>query len=199
MESWWIWVGAAVALSLFLTVPIRVGFRVHSNHEGVRVHAVYHFVGPLQGSVRIPSLGSFKKPFRSLKRRSQKAGGERDDSGHDFNVWNRGRWALVVSLLRLAMAIFRQVERFDWTTKVGTGDAAYTSWCTGMLWAAKSGLISFLSRHVTWLSPPRLQVVPDFDHALFLLDVTCIFRFRFGEIIVASISYVFGRLRKGGV
>ena len=54
MESWWIWVGAAVALSLFLTVPIRVGFRVHSNNEGVRVHAALPLRRPLAGERTYP-------------------------------------------------------------------------------------------------------------------------------------------------
>lgn len=188
MDNWWIWTGVAVALALILIVPVRIGFRVRAFGAEVDVFALYHLGGPLRGSVRIPSFKSFKGPQRAVTRRPFAS-----------NVWRRRKWALIVLTLRLALAFLRRIDHLDWKTRVGTGDAAYTSWCAGLLWALKSGVVSILSNYVTWLSPPRFHVAPDYEQTYFHADLTCIFRFRVGEIIVAAISYVIGRLRKGGM
>ena len=185
------WAGAALALTLILAAPVRVGFRVRATGSDVKVRALYHLGGPVRGSVRIPSMAWFLRPQQALGRGSAR--------GAPGGAWSRRKAVLVVSALRFSLAVFRRIDRLDWATRVGTGDAATTSWLAGLLWGLKSASVSFLSRRVTWLSPPRLSVTPDFDRACFDLDLTCIFRFRIGDVIIAAISYVFGRLRKGGM
>ena|GEM_PF-5925889 len=194
--NWWLAAGAALLAAAALLWPIRVGLRVHAGAGGLVVQALYNLGGPLKGALRLPVSRLLERLAGGAGPAGQPGAQRRD--GSDRSVWEEPGWTLVVGMLRIAIASLRTVDRFECKTRIGTGDAASTSWCTGLLWALGSGTIAALSRKATWLSPPRFGVEPDFAGVSFLLDATCIFRFRCGEIILAAVLYAIRRVRKGG-
>ncbi|MGQ9778451.1 MAG: DUF2953 domain-containing protein [Bacillota bacterium] len=92
-----------------------------------------------------------------------------------------------------------RLEMFRWQTVVGTDDAATTALTVGTLWALKGSLLAFLRRR--YRLPPTAAaatVEPSFVHAHLFTQVECIFAFRMGQIMRASLAAFFGeRLGKG--
>jgi len=103
--------------------------------------------------------------------------------------------------LRVAERLERRgrLKMFRWQTAVGTGDAATTALTVGALWALKGSLLSFLHRR--YRLPPAAttaKVEPSFAHARLFTEIECIFAFRVGQIMRASLAAFFGeRLGKG--
>lgn len=91
----------------------------------------------------------------------------------------------------------RTCENLSWKTRVGTTDAASTALCVGTLWAIKTGAHATLSRNVRFLHTPHFVVMPEWEEAVFEIDIDCIFRFRLGEIILAWIDGSVRKWKKG--
>lgn len=106
---------------------------------------------------------------------------------------------LAVSIVGLPLLAvgrgIRQCESFSWTTAIGSGDAYVTSLAAGALWGAKGAAIALLSRRLTFSTPPRLLVIPDYETHRFAISLHCIFRFTLGHIIVAIVRRALARWR----
>lgn len=88
------------------------------------------------------------------------------------------------------------LERLEWRSTVGTGDAAETGVITGVVWGIKSILVSTACSYVKWNKMPLLKVDPLFSEARLTTDLHCIIRFRIGYAMLAAIRLV-RNMRKG--
>lgn len=55
-----------------------------------------------------------------------------------------------------------QIHSFQWSTRIGTGEAHHTALCTGTLLSMKQIMISFLQRSFKFNVRPAVTVNPDF-------------------------------------
>lgn len=163
----WLALTALALLPFLLLMPVRVGFRF--GQGGAFDH--------IDVSVRVgPVALLFALPVSMLLSRFA----------------NRGKGASVRQSPRLAGAMkraaaraTRRIERFEWKTHLGTGDAATTCWGAGVLWSLKGTLLGFLRRRHCFVEPPRIEVVPRYGGVSLAVELSCIFRFTVGEIILA--------------
>lgn len=98
-------------------------------------------------------------------------------------------------MLRLFFSAVHCIERLEWHTGLGTGDAALTASLYGGLWALKTNVVAWLRRRFEFMHPPLLRVAPNFEETGLFLELTCIFRFTLGDIIVAVARFLTVRAR----
>ena len=167
-----------LGLVALLAVPIRAGFSISHGAGATRLLLCLDL--PLIPAVRVRvPVGGLQidaSPAGQPGRRTGRARGSRHPQAVPFRI------ALAFA------ARVRHIERFEWRTVVGAGDAAATSILAGALWAVKATLLAALFGRYRFLAPPRCSVQPDYGRPRFALQVSCIFRFTFGEVIVALVS-----------
>lgn len=176
--SWLVLAPLALLLLLLLAVPVRVG--LHYGQSGffdrvfvsVQVWVLsYRFALP---AVRF--LPGFEHPGENASRPQASP-------------------RLVSARRRAIQRATRRIERFEWRTRLSAGDAALTCWCTGLLWALKGALVGYLGRRHSFLTRPAIEVVP-LDGGMGLgVELSCIFRFTVGEIILALLVGAFDAQR----
>lgn len=76
--------------------------------------------------------------------------------------------------------------RFEWQTKVGSTDAAWTAWETGAIWGIKGEITGFLQNQYRFQCIPALKVIPSFGEAVLDTSIDCIFELKVGHIITAG-------------
>ena len=82
-----------------------------------------------------------------------------------------------------------KAERFEFSTRVGTGDAAATALVCGLLWAVLGNLR--MQRPDNVLKDIQFMVCPDFKKKIFAIDIDCIF-----TIKTVYIIYIFNSIEK---
>lgn len=88
-----------------------------------------------------------------------------------------------------------RLDKLEWHSAIGTGDAAQTGVLSGMGWGVKSSLIGLISSHVTLRALPRIHVQPLFQEKRVETELKCMIRFRIGHAILAGIRILLN-LRK---
>jgi hypothetical protein len=88
-----------------------------------------------------------------------------------------------------------RLDKLEWRSKIGTGDAAQTGVLTGVGWGFKSSLIGLISSHVTLRKIPRIHVQPLFQEKRLETELECMIRLRIGHAIIAGIRILLN-LRK---
>ncbi|SFS91903.1 DUF2953 domain-containing protein [Marininema halotolerans] len=88
-------------------------------------------------------------------------------------------------------------EKLEWTSRLGTGDAAETGVLTGIAWGVKYGVVGLIDSHIQWKSAPYINVSPLFTEERLETDFECIVRFKVGHAIRAGVQ-LFLRMNKGG-
>lgn len=133
--------------------------------------------------------------------------GEPEHNGHVFidekaiRRWMRvaKEWRKKVHdlypILRWILRRFR-LERVEWHTALGIGDAAATGTLTGLVWGVKSVILSTVSHYVTLRAIPRMSVQPVWNGNIVRTRFRCILTFRIGYAIVAGVRILL-KLRKG--
>lgn len=88
------------------------------------------------------------------------------------------------------------IEKLQWHSTVGVGDAAYTGMVAGALWTAKGGLLGLVGSLMKLEKMPEISVAPSFQMAITQTSLKCMIRFRIGNAILAGIKLF--KLWKGG-
>lgn len=88
-----------------------------------------------------------------------------------------------------------RLDKLEWHSAIGTGDAAQTGVLTGVSWGIKSSLIGLISSYVTLRALPRIHVQPLFQEKRVETELKCMIRFRIGHAILAGIRILLN-LRK---
>ncbi len=87
-------------------------------------------------------------------------------------------------------------EKLDWSTSLGTGDAAEAGILTGLAWSIKSMLIGWISGYIRWKQYPNLSIRPAFQQKMFDTYFHSIIRFRLGYAILALKRLFIDRYRR---
>jgi len=176
----WQWPALAVSFLLLaaaaLWLPLRLGFSYRSarGEEAARLVLVLG-AGPL--TARIPLGGRDGRPAARAPGSARARPGTAPPSGPAAPIQRVRR------ILRRLRPALRVIERLEWRTELGTGDAAATAVLTGVLWALKSALVGFLARERAFLRRPEIRVLPDYRRTVLAFEISCIFRFTLGDII----------------
>ncbi|WP_284640329.1 DUF2953 domain-containing protein [Paenibacillus silviterrae] len=89
---------------------------------------------------------------------------------------------------------------FQWTTKVGVGDAPSTAVTTGMVWGLKSSFLGFAFRYIRLETQPRLNVVPNFNQTEFTSVAKGLLYLRNWHLMVGLVSLLLRVTKvKGGM
>lgn len=88
-----------------------------------------------------------------------------------------------------------RVERFEWVSEIGTGDAAETGVLTGICWGVKTSILGLIRSFFTLNTMPRVLIHPDFQHQTFETEVVCMMKMRIGQAILAGLRILLN-LRK---
>lgn len=169
----------AIGIAL-LFVPFRLGLRFGQGGQMDRVHFEL-YVGRF-------SVARSEYPFtRALRARKKLQRRLLHLPRSARRVVSRLMRGALRSLLRRSGLPFRRIEEFQWKTVIGADDAALTSWLVGGVWGAKSILMAHLAGRHTFGSVPRVEVIPDYQGLRLALELSCIFSFTFGEIILATL------------
>lgn len=89
------------------------------------------------------------------------------------------------------------VEKFEWQSTIGLGDAVYTGVAAGTLWSIKGGIIGVISHYLRMKEMPKLAVQPNFQQMITSTNLLCMFQFRIGYAMLAGIKLV--KWWKGGL
>lgn len=81
------------------------------------------------------------------------------------------------------------IEKIEWKTRIGTDDAMYTAFITGLIWTVKGAAIGNISRK-SQLQSFHINVQPDFNKAAITSKLICILKMRIVHIIIIA-TYAF--------
>lgn len=82
------------------------------------------------------------------------------------------------------------ITKFEWHTKLGTGDAANTGLAVGIGWSVKYGVVAVLSKYMKLKSAPLLSINPDFLQPVSETKFVCMIQFRIGHAMLAGLRIV---------
>lgn len=104
----------------------------------------------------------------------------------------------VFSLHTIVRKFLRKVsvQKIEWHTNAGIGDAAYTGVLIGALWTVKGGVIGIISNYMKLKKMPIISITPNFQRAISQTRITCMIQFRIGNAMLAGIKLV--KFWKGG-
>jgi hypothetical protein len=89
------------------------------------------------------------------------------------------------------------IQKFEWQSAIGVGDAVYTGVAAGALWSVKGAIIGVLSNYLRMKEMPKIMVHPNFQQMITSTDLLCMFQFRIGYAMLAGIKIV--KWWKGGL
>lgn len=87
-------------------------------------------------------------------------------------------------------------EKFELKTTYGLGDAALTGIFMGMIGAVTQVALLSMHRRITFDARPSIKIQPIFEQSQLALELNCIFRIRFGNVIIATIEVLRNLLRE---
>lgn len=98
----------------------------------------------------------------------------------------------VVHLNDIMKNFFRHVSitKFEWQTKIGTGDAAATGMIVGLGWSLKYSVLAVCSKYMKLKTTPMITIIPSFYQAVSETKFVCMIHFRIGHAMLAGIRVV---------
>lgn len=89
------------------------------------------------------------------------------------------------------------INKFQWHTVLGTGDAAATGMVTGMLWNVKTLVSIILNLLFEMRRMPDLNITPCFDGTMLRVRIDCILSIKIGHAIIAGIILLTDKYKDG--
>ncbi|ADU31492.1 DUF2953 domain-containing protein [Evansella cellulosilytica] len=80
------------------------------------------------------------------------------------------------------------LEKLNWETHIGTGDAALTGSSSGILWGIKGNVIGIVSNYMKLKVRPNILIQPQFQQMVLKTSFSCIVSFRIGHAILAGLK-----------
>lgn len=212
----WIMTGGlffGLALLVLLSSPIVIdGYYRRSGNKDDAAFTVQLLYGLIKYRVKVPFVRFTGKSLQLKEYISTRSAGQSDSHKQREEI-DAERVARIIDQYKQLLDMTRDftgvvrhalervdVQRLQWTTSVGTGDAMWTAMATGLVWSIKTSAIGLLSQVVQLKSKPELKVNPLYDRPAFTTDWSCIAQIRFGYAILAGLQ-LFIRMKKwkGGV
>ncbi|MDF2936033.1 MAG: hypothetical protein K0Q90_1406 [Paenibacillaceae bacterium] len=88
--------------------------------------------------------------------------------------------------------------KLTWTTRIGLGDAPETAITTGIVWTLKSSLLTFLFTHIKRCGNPKIQVIPDYQQAVFTTELTWKGQMRFDQACASMVLFLVRAFKNRG-
>jgi hypothetical protein len=82
------------------------------------------------------------------------------------------------------------ITKFEWHTRFGIGDAAYTGIAVGVGWSIKYGVITVLSKYMKLKTSPVFTIIPSFQQPTSQTKLACMIHFRIGYAMLAGMRIV---------
>ncbi len=142
------------------------------------------------GKNKIKEKSRLAMPFRL----DRKEAGRQSKSLQDFfKAYSRYQKLLRCCREFAARSVCRS---FNWETELGFIDYGLTGMATGLLWAGKGAVVSYLSRFIKMDSQRmRISVTPLFGRQHWESCLNCIFSTRLGHIIIVFSFYLIWLLK----
>jgi len=213
MGFWWtaaaLAAGAAVLL-LLSQVRVRVRYRREGRDDRLEAE-----LAALFGAVRIRReipAADLKPWLDGLTLRLERDGAGGSDEAERLRVTRRDlrRMARLAKLMVEHVKDFRdfladtmrhvRVDEFQWSTRLGTGDAAETGLACGVLWGLKGAAAGAAGRWMTLTAAPRLTVAPAYDAPglLFRTELALSARIRVLRLAAAAAMLALRAVRSRG-
>jgi hypothetical protein len=111
-----------------------------------------------------------------------------------MNIFRKARefTERVVHLNDIMKNFFRHVSitKFEWQTKIGTGDAAATGMMVGLGWSLKYSVLAVCSKYMKLKTAPMITIIPSFYQAVSETKFICMIHFRIGHAMLAGIRVI---------
>lgn len=212
---WWIAALLAAAIVMVLFSDVRLRFRYlregHNDEMEAEMTGLFGLVR-LRRKVRTLELQPWLKGLRlRLERGGRKIRQEEGEapelhySRNDFRRFVRQARLLVRHMNDFKEFIAGtlqhvQVHDWQWTTRLGTGDAAETGVACGAVWGLKCAAAGAVGRWVALHSVPRIHVAPVFDAPHFRTELFFLARIRIFRLIASGVMLLIRvARRKGGL
>ena len=91
-----------------------------------------------------------------------------------------------------------EIKKINWSTRIGTDDAAITAIISGFFWFVESSILSILFRN-KYINDYYINVFPEFRQSVFEIDVYCIFKLKLVYIIIAGYKGIKVKIKGGGL
>ncbi|MBS4195007.1 DUF2953 domain-containing protein [Lederbergia citri] len=79
-----------------------------------------------------------------------------------------------------------RIRKFEWHTKIGTGDAAFSGTVAGAIWGIKGAILSLIRSVFLFKTRPIISVVPEFQGFAAETNMRCMVDIKTGKAMVAG-------------
>ncbi len=187
-----------IILLMVMKLSITIFFQHAQDDDECRITFKTLF-GLIRYTIRIPLIKldkqspgivvSHKETVNNVSERSQKTTKYTPrEIIHSFKV-TKEFMRHVVHLNEIVKKFLAHVSitTFEWQTRIGTGDAAYTGMVAGLGWSLKYGVVALLSKYMKLKTIPMLTITPCFQQAVSETKFVCMIHFRIGHAMLAGI------------
>ncbi|WP_031407636.1 DUF2953 domain-containing protein [Geobacillus vulcani] len=194
---------ATVVLLLLLVawmkVSVTIVFRHRQDDDEAKI-VVRTLFGLLRYTVRIPLIKVdmdpdapgvaflHKKGMGGTRGKEEKRGTVTPQKIADLFRQLKRFLEQVVDLHEIMKQFYRHVTitKWEWKTRIGTGDAASTGLLVGLGWSLKYMIIGAASRCMNMKTTPAVAVMPAYDRTASETMFLCMIHFRIGHAMVAG-------------
>lgn len=195
-------VGIAIVLVLLIIfimiTPVEVLLQVKRKDKKQDIKAkitVWHF---FYKTIQVPIIG-FEEETASVvfKEKTNATGGKNDEKDvkatpeelkSQFEMLKM--WLNHIDEMRpILKSMFRKIKitEFIWKSEIGTGDAAWTGFLTGMIWSVKSMAVGVASAVFKLKCSPEMDIKPHFQKPASDTAFSCMIYMRLGHAIIAGV------------
>ncbi|HET7577882.1 MAG TPA: DUF2953 domain-containing protein [Bacillales bacterium] len=199
---WLIGIGLALFLLIILVLVTKLHITIHYNHQHDDDSLVIRFRawGMLAYTYEVPIIAIDEdSPSIELQQEkggpSQKKESDKKITKHDILEKIKLFQRLLENIEgfhQILKRFFRhmKVNCFEWHTRFGLGDAAWTGTATGVVWALKGNIVGLTAHYMNLVAEPQLSVEPVWQVEDSETDLVCMISFRIGHAMGAALQIV---------
>ena len=187
---WAVLVLAAVIIILASSIKIRIIYYIENKANGLTIT-----LSALFGLITLKGKYNLMQLVSSQKQNVPKEFSETGSMLESFQKFRltKGKYNNSIRYLRNRIAI----NKLEWNTVLGTGDAAVTGITIGLLWNVKAIISFVLSSMFSFKNIPDINIIPCFDGAVFSTRIDCILSLKIGHAIIAGVTFLIDKQRDG--
>ncbi|HET7656731.1 MAG TPA: DUF2953 domain-containing protein [Bacillales bacterium] len=204
--TWLVWTGIVlILLGLIIFSRVHIGIHYHHHEDDDLLTISFKMWGIRIYTYKVPVIAIDEESASLvLKQEEEKPASQKKNKVKLTKADIIKRIKLIQNLLAHIAGFNRIMKRFlahiivsqfQWSTKVGLGNAAWTGVATGTIWSIKGNIVSVLSHFMRMKADPVVKVVPLWQGSHSETDLSCMLSFRIGQAMRAGIQIV--KLWKG--
>lgn len=204
VKMWWVLgivAGLILLIMLFLITKVHITIRYLHHRDNDSLTVRFRVWGIISYTYKVPLIAiDSESPSIVLKEETQK--------GHMKKQTNKKK--ITKHDILDKMAFFQRllenienfhkilkrflshmtVSQFDWHTRFGLGDAAWTGIATGAVWSIKGNILALMDHYMNLLTNPQLSVEPVWQEEDSETNLSCMISFRIGHAMGAGLQIV---------